>query len=43
MEVNPERDPGDDDDHGGRNVELDEVVAELTLQEQLHSQTSVRS
>ena len=39
--VNPEGEPGDNDEHTGGDVDGEHVVRELTLQRQLHQQAAV--
>jgi hypothetical protein len=39
--VNPEAEPGDDDEHAGGNIDSEQVVGELSLQGQLHLQAAV--
>ena len=39
--VNPEGEPGDNDEHAGGDVDGEHVVGELPLQGQLHQQTAV--
>ena len=39
--VNPEGEPGDDDEHAGGDVDGEHVVRELPLQGQLHQQAAV--
>ncbi len=41
--VEPEGDPGDDDQHAARHVDGDQVVGELALEDQLHLQAAVLS
>ena len=39
--VQPEVDPGDDDEHTAGDVDGDQVVGELSLEHQVHRQTAV--
>ena len=39
--VEPEVDPGDDDEHAARHVDRDQVVGELPLEHQVHRQAAV--
>ncbi len=39
--VNPEAEPGHDDEHAGGNIDSEQVVRELSLQGQLHLQAAV--
>ena len=39
--VDPEVEPGDDDEHAGGDVDGEHVVRELPLQGQLHQQAAV--
>ena len=39
--VQPEADPGHDDQHAARHVDCQQVVGELPLERQVHSQTAV--
>ena len=39
--IQPEGHPGDDDQHTAGYVNLDEIVAELSFEEQIHLQTAV--
>ncbi len=41
--VEPERDPGDDDEHAAGHVDGQQVVRELALESQIHRQTTVVS
>ena len=41
--VNPEGEPGDNDEHTGGDVDGEHVVRELTLQRQLHQKAAVLS
>ena len=41
--VNPEGEPGDNDEHTGGDVDGEHVVRELTLQCQLHQKAAVLS
>ena len=41
--VEPEADPGDDDEHAAGHVDGDQVVGELALENQLNFQTTVFS
>ena len=39
--VQPEVDPGHDDEHAARHVDRDQVVGELSLEHQVHRQAAV--
>ena len=39
--VQPEADPGDDDEHAAGDVDRDQVVGELPLEDQLHLEAAV--
>ena len=39
--VQPEADPGDDDEHAAGHVDRDQVVGELPLEDQLHLEAAV--
>ncbi len=39
--VNPEAEPGDNNEHAGGNIDSEQVVRELSLQGQLHLQAAV--
>ncbi len=41
VRVQPERDPGDDDQHAAGHVDGDEVVRELPLEHEIHRQAAV--
>ena len=41
LRINPEGEPGDDDEHAGGDVDGEHVVRELPLQRQLHQQAAV--
>ena len=41
MLVQPEGDPGDDDQHAAGDVDGDEIVGELSLEDELHLETAV--
>ena len=43
MLVQPEGDPGHDDEHAARDVDGDEIVGELSLEDELHLETAVLS
>ena len=39
--INPEWEPGDDDDHEGGEVDGDDVVADLPVEQEVYLQTTV--
>ena len=41
MRVEPETDPGDDDQHAAGHVDGDEIVGELSLEDQVDRETAV--
>ena len=43
IRIQPEGDPGHDDQHAARYIDSEEVVGELTLKRQVHSQAAVLS